>query len=506
MNGHSKDMILIVDDINENLQLLATYLNRQGYEIALANSGKSALEVLGSLTPDLILLDIMMPEMDGYETCERIKSKNILKDIPIIFLTAKTDNDSILNAFEKGAVDYITKPVNVAELLVRIKTHINLKHSQEILIQYNDRLQTLLKDRAEFMGIAAHDMKNPLNAIIAYSDLLINTLNTTKFSKQDTVSKLSIIKNSASFMLDSVTELLNHDIIEAGYRELNFQHYSPMKIVQTILINNLLWAESKSIRIKYIKYPDFDVLLDEDATRDIYQNIVSNALKYSNHNSNVWVSLSRFQNNGEHYLRFSVKDKGQGISKDEQSKLFQKMQKLSSRPTAGEGSTGMGLYIVKKLTELHGGRVDVKTELGKGTEFIVDLPIEDFTNLNYLKYYDNINYEKDFSIFGSSEHTDKKKWNYLEDLTLELESISKEKVKINSERLMDSYYYIRKTNVINDIRKFASEIRNFGEEIKSVVFLEYGDELNKLAITFDIENLPALLDFFPILLNTALKK
>ncbi len=506
MNSHSKDLILIVDDINENLQVLATYLHKQGYEIALANSGKSALEVLESITPDLILLDIMMPEMDGYETCKKIKSIDYLKDIPIIFLTAKTDNDSILTAFEKGAVDYLTKPVNVAELLVRIKTHVKLKHSQEILVQYNDRLQTLLKDRAEFMGIAAHDMKNPLNAIIAYSELAINTLNTNNYSKQDTVSKLGIIKNSASFMLDSVTELLNHDIIEAGYRELKLQRYSPTKIIKTILINNLLWADSKGIKIKYIKYPDFNVILDEDATRDIYQNIVSNALKYSNPNSSIWVSLSRFQHEGEHYLRFSVKDQGQGISKDEQSKLFKKMQKLSPRPTAGEGSTGMGLYIVKKLTELHGGRVNVVTELGKGTEFLVDFPIEDFSTLNYLKYYDNIDFETDFSVFGTSEHTDKIKWNYIDDLILEIESISKEKVKINSEKLMDFYYYIRKTNVINDIRKFASEIRNFGEVINSGVFLEYGDELNKLAITFDIKNLPALLDIFPKLLNTAIKK
>ncbi len=502
---NSKPLILIVDDINENLQVLGTYLHKYNYDIAMASSGKDALEILSDTKPDLILLDIMMPEIDGFETCEKIKSDENFKDIPIIFLTAKTDEDSILQAFQIGASDYLTKPVNVAELIARVDTHIKLVQSNKKLKIYNERLRNLLKDRAEFMDIAAHDMKNPLNSIIAYSDLLINTLNLKKFNKEEAIDKLSVIKNSASFMLDSITELLNHDILEAGFREIRLSKHSPVKILENLLINNLLWAESKNIQIKYIKYPDFNVCIDEDAARDIYQNIVSNALKYSNPNSQIWISLSRIQENNLHYLRFSVKDEGQGISDSDKNKLFRKMQKLSARPTGGEGSTGMGLYIVKKLTELHGGKVKVDSVFGRGTEFIIDFPIDDFSALNYLKYYSDLT-QNDFSDFQGKQKTSKKRWSYIQDIQSEIDQINKEKAKAEIEKLMDFYYYIRKTNVINDIRKFASELRIFGEDVNSNVFLEYGDELNKLAITFDIENLPQLLDMFPSILTSAIKK
>lgn len=506
MENKSKPLILIVDDIKENLRVLGTHLRRYDYDIAVATSGKEALEVLTDITPDLILLDIMMPEMDGFQACEAIKSNDSTKDIPIIFLTAQSDEQSIVSAFQIGAADYLTKPVNIAELTARVDTHVKLKMSNDKLKIYNDRLRNLLKDRAEFMGIAAHDMKNPLNSIIAYSDLLINTVNLQKFNKEETIEKLSIIKNSASFMLESITELLNHDILEAGYREIKLEQNSPVKIIETILINNILWAESKNIRIKYLKYPDFDILMDEDAARDIFQNIVSNALKYSNPDSTIWVTLSRVSKEGLHYIRFSVKDQGQGIKEHDKSKLFKKMQKLTARPTAGEGSTGMGLYIVKKLTELHGGQVNVISEYGKGTEFIVDFPIDDFSSLNYLKYYEDIDVENDYSIFEDNHKEQKKKWDYLKEIEKEVNTLDKDKAKSHSEKLIDFYYYIRKTNVINDIRKFASEIRSFGSDINSNTFQEYGDELNKLAITFDIENLPSLLDMFPNILKTAIKK
>ncbi len=506
MNKIHKPLIMIVDDIEENLQLLATHLFQHGYEVALAESGFSALELLQEVQPDLILLDIMMPGMDGVETCQQIKSNDTYKDIPIIFLTAKTDEDSVLNAFDVGAVDYLTKPVRIQELLVRVDTQIMLKKTMQQVNDYNNRLRNLLNDRAEFMGIAAHDMKNPLHSIITYTDLLISSFSNAKMETETALEKLNVIKNSATFMLDSINELLNHDILEAGFREIKLGMYSPQKIIDTIIINNLVWADSKSIKIKYLKYPDFKILMDEDTARDIFQNIISNAIKYSNPNSTVWIALSRIIIDEYHYIRFSVRDEGLGINENDKIKLFKKMQKLSAKPTGGEGSTGMGLYIVKKLTELYGGKIDVNTKLEKGTEFIIDFPIQEFSSLNYLKFYDDIDFNKDFTLFDTADHTTKKKWNYLEDIVLELDVIDKSIVRLQNEKLSDFYYYIRKTNVINDIRKFAAEIRNFGEEINSNVFLEYGDELNKLAITFDIENLPSLLDIFPQLLNTAIKK
>jgi len=165
-NDNERFRILIVDDVPKNIQVAANILQRQGYHMAFAQNGKAALSQIRANCFDLVLLDIMMPEMDGFEVCMEMKNAPETKDIPIIFLTAKTDTDSIVKAFELGAMDYVTKPFNGAELLSRVKTHLELNHTRRKLVEAN-------ASKDKFFSIIAHDLKNPFNAMIGLSRMLL---------------------------------------------------------------------------------------------------------------------------------------------------------------------------------------------------------------------------------------------------------------------------------------------------------------------------------------------
>src|SRR5262249_11632109 len=162
----AKSRILVVDDVVQNLQVVGTMLRNEGYDVMPASSGPQALERVRVRLPDLILLDLMMPEMDGLEVCRRLKADPQNRQIPIIFLTASNEMEHLVKGFEAGAVDYVTKPFNGAELLARVRTHLELKLARERLREMND-------EKNEFMGIAAHDLRNPLSAIRGYAEMML---------------------------------------------------------------------------------------------------------------------------------------------------------------------------------------------------------------------------------------------------------------------------------------------------------------------------------------------
>src|SRR6266487_5935775 len=161
-----KTRILVVDDITKNLQIVGTMLRNAGYEVMPTTSGAQALERVRVQLPDLILLDLMMPEMDGLEVCHRLKADPLTQQIPVIFLTASNEMEYLVKGFEAGAVDYVTKPFNPPELLARVRTHLELKHARE-------RLREMNNEKNEFMGIAAHDLRSPLNAVKGYSEMIL---------------------------------------------------------------------------------------------------------------------------------------------------------------------------------------------------------------------------------------------------------------------------------------------------------------------------------------------
>ena len=364
--------ILVVDDITKNLQVVGTVLRNQGYKVMAAASGADALKCVRTQLPDLILLDLMMPEMDGLEVCRRLKSDSTTSQVPVIFLTASNEMEHLVNGFEVGAVDYVTKPFNPPELLARVRTHLELKHARE-------RLREMNEEKNEFMGIAAHDLRNPLGAITGYAEILIEEMESLQPSVPEPGARAvreagecaGRIRETSRRMAEMVQNLLDANRIERGEMQLNLAPLDLSQTVAAVLETQRPRAVAKQQTLHWQNEAGaVSVLADATVLMQVIENIVSNAVKYSPAGKNIFVRLRRLQKG----TLCEVQDEGPGLSADDQKKLFGKFARLSSKPTGGENSTGLGLSIVKKMVEAMNGRVWCESELGRGATFIVEFP------------------------------------------------------------------------------------------------------------------------------------
>ena len=366
-----KPLILIVDDILKNLQVLGTTLMEEGYEISMAQNGFQALKLAEKINPDLILLDVLMPDMTGFETCAKLKENPNLKSIPVIFLTAKTETEDIVTGFKTGGVDYITKPFKKEELLMRIKTHLDLRFFALAIQDKNENLARLNKEKNEFLGIAAHDLKNPLSAIKGLAEL-IEKFN-ADLSPEEIVDSAQQIRVSSEFMFQIIIDLLDINAIEEGRFVLNMSDFEPDIIVNMVVNKFAPSAEKKDIKLNTsCNCPGININADAGKVQQVLDNLISNAIKFSPFGLNIWVSSELILSDG--MVRITVKDEGPGISEEDKTKLFKKFSKLTARPTNEENSTGLGLSIVKRLVEEMKGRIYCESELGHGAAFVVEFP------------------------------------------------------------------------------------------------------------------------------------
>jgi CheY-like chemotaxis protein len=220
--------ILVVDDVEENTYIVSTILKSAGYTSIVANSGKQAILLAEQNHPDLMLLDINMPEMNGYEVCKYFKEKPEIADIPVVFLTVHADAESITKAFDVGAVDYLTKPFKKAELLARVRVHIALRQALETLEHQNEKLQRLNDEKNEFLGIAAHDLKNPLNSIRGMAQMIVKR-KSVELPEEDIDDMSHQIETQSNFMFEIITNLLDVNKIENGKLTLQMM---PVEIFQ----------------------------------------------------------------------------------------------------------------------------------------------------------------------------------------------------------------------------------------------------------------------------------
>ena len=364
--------ILVVDDITKNLQVVGTVLRNQGYKVMAAASGAEALKCVRTQLPDLILLDLMMPEMDGLEVCRRLKSDSTTSQVPVIFLTASNEMEHLVNGFEVGAVDYVTKPFNPPELLARVRTHLELKHARE-------RLREMNEEKNEFMGIAAHDLRNPLGAITGYAEILIEEMESLQPSVPEPGARAvreagecaGRIRETSRRMAEMVQNLLDANRIERGEMQLNLAPLDLSQTVAAVLETQRPRAVAKQQTLHWQNEAGaVSVLADATVLMQVIENLVSNAVKYSPTGKNIFVRLRRLQEG----TLCEVQDEGPGLSAEDQKKLFGKFARLSAKPTGGENSTGLGLSIVKKMVEAMNGRVWCESELGRGATFIVEFP------------------------------------------------------------------------------------------------------------------------------------
>lgn len=363
-------LVLIVDDVPKNIQLLGNILNNEGYDIIIAENGKEALERISDVLPDIILLDIMMPEMDGYETCKRLKENDRTRDIPVIFLTAKTEMEDIVKGFNAGSVDYVTKPFNSTELMARVKTHITLKKLFDKEKEYVKELKELNKLKNKLLGIAAHDIRSPIATMQMNIEFLLNILMENLTEEQ--IDILQDTQYLVNYMNRLLSDILDITVIEAGKLTLDMQKQDYMDFLTYNIKMNRILSDKKNIKINFIYENNLpEILFDRDKMTQVMNNLISNAVKFSNRNTTITIEVKMKDN----YILTEVIDQGQGIPAAELSKLFREFQRVSVKPTGNETSTGLGLAIIKKIVEWHKGIIGVESEKGKGSRFYFTLPV-----------------------------------------------------------------------------------------------------------------------------------
>lgn len=362
-------VVLAVDDTPGNLRVLVEALSSYGHEVLVATDGRAALDTVRYARPDLILLDVMMPELDGFETCAALKANPETADIPIIFMTALTETQEKVRAFELGAVDYLTKPFEHAELLARVSTHITMSRLRLDLEKRNRQLEDLNRLKNEFMGMAAHDVRNPLTSVLACGDLIDAIADTAPAEKIRYIN--GQISASARRINAIITNLLDVNAIDSGQRRLEIVPNDITAILERVVQQNSHKARTKNIEIVLeAGAGPVTCMIDEGAAEQVLDNVISNAVKYSPPDRRVWVRLALPGGN----VRVDIQDEGPGISEEDQGKLYGKFSRLSAKPTAGEPSTGLGLWIVKELTEAMQGTISCQSQIGYGTTFTVEWP------------------------------------------------------------------------------------------------------------------------------------
>lgn len=357
------ETILIVDDTPANLGVLVETLGAAGYQLMVAEDGEEALAQTAQTLPDLILLDVMMPGIDGFETCRRLKAQPATRDVPVLFMTALSETADKVKAFAAGGVDYITKPIEHEEAIARVRTHLALRRLRR-------ELQEQLALKEKFMRIAGHDLRNPLCLI-----LMAGELAKRQPAARDSAPLVRLLDN----MADSATQMRR--IIDT-FLEIRAPGAGVSGRVDLVLLAGAVTrqhqpaAEQKSIALEALPAED-DVPLarcDGALAYQAFTNFTSNALKFTPRGGRVVIAVRRADRPGA--VRVEVRDTGPGVPAAERAQLFVEHARLSPRPTAGEESHGVGLSVVKHLVESQAGTVGADFPPDGGSIFWFELPAQ----------------------------------------------------------------------------------------------------------------------------------
>ncbi|MEI7730941.1 MAG: hybrid sensor histidine kinase/response regulator [Verrucomicrobiota bacterium] len=357
--------VLVVDDTLANLQLLAGFLKDRGYRVCLAPSGKLALQAVQTDPPDLILLDINMPEMNGYEVCQRLKADPATADIPVIFISALTEMTDKMHAFAVGGVDYVTKPFQFKEVEARVATHLELRRQKRELQASYARLQELEHLRDSLVHMVVHDLRSPLSVML----MGIRMLGTSPLA-QDPDSKdiLQTACSCANTLEKMVTQLLDVSRLEAGQMPLAKKECDLAQIAQTALASLGALASGRQVSLSLSATEPVPAVCDPDLIRRVIENLLGNALKFSPATGAVQLAVTREGLNA----RIAVSDHGRGILPEYHQKIFEKFGQVECREK--RLGTGLGLAFCKLAVEAHGGRIGVESTVGQGSTFWFELP------------------------------------------------------------------------------------------------------------------------------------
>jgi len=356
MTFDTQATILIVDDNPTNLSVLFEYLNQAHLKVVVAQDGLSAIERIQHIVPDLILLDVMMPGIDGFETLRRLKTIEVVKDIPVIFMTSLSDTVDEVRGLEAGAVDYITKPVQVEIVLARINTHLTIRNLQKNLQEKNAELDA-------FAHTVAHDLKTPLALILGYTEMLAKDADHLERQKLQSMAE-SVHRNGRK-MINIIDELFLLSSVRKGKAECEPIDMAAIVAQAQDRLTQML-AEYQGKLVLPASWPiakGYGPWLEE-----VWTNYLSNGLKYGGQPPQLECGAAP-QPDG--MIRFWVKDNGPGIDLEAQKMLFTEFTKLNKVRANGHG---LGLSISRRIVEKLGGEVGVESEIGQGSLFYFTLP------------------------------------------------------------------------------------------------------------------------------------
>jgi len=377
MSTTSKSTILIADDEPNGRNILELLLISENYNLLFASNGIETIEMTRKHKPDLILLDIMMPGMNGYEVCKKIREDNVLAEIPVILVTALDDKESRIKGMESGADDFITKPINSRELRLRIKTITRLDRYRQIHKAYAEKLlleKELEKEKelnvlkSAFVSIASHEFRTPLATISFATGFLRKYWK--NLNNEEIELKLNKIENQVRHMTSLLEDVLILGKSEAPQLKIKHQKLKFSDFINPIIEQVGFATNNKNELVVNENPHDCQIFIDEELGKNIFINLLTNASKFSNENDVIKINIS----NTESETIIEVVDKGIGISKDEQESIFTAFQRGSNVGTIQ--GTGLGLAIVKNSVERLNGKIEIESEIGLGTAIRLSFPLK----------------------------------------------------------------------------------------------------------------------------------
>lgn len=380
--NNSDYTILVVDDVMSNVLLLKILLKNEKYNTLTANTGEQAIEIAKAEQPDLILLDVMMPGMDGWETCRRLKSDPVTADIPVFFLTALNSTNDIVQGFKLGAADFVTKPINKEELIARVSHEIQLVAAKRQLAEKNLELQHTIKGRDKMYSVIAHDLRSPLGTVKMVLDMLGMML-PQELIGEENHELLSQATKQTDELFSLLDNLLKWTKSQTGRLNVVLQDRATDDFIPSIVDLFDKVASTKGISLVYDREHSDNMVAhcDVDMIKTVIRNFISNAIKFSPSNTTITIRTNHYSSDGNdgfapgRYSKISVIDQGCGISEENIKKLFHKDTHFTTWGTANEEGSGLGLMLCKDFAVRNGGDVRIDSELGKGSTFSIIIPV-----------------------------------------------------------------------------------------------------------------------------------
>lgn len=367
----SEYKILIVDDVMSNVLLLKVLLTNEKFAIATASNGRQALEQVEMENPDLVLLDVMMPDMSGFEVAQHLKSNPNTADIPIIFLTALNSTADIVKGFQVGANDFISKPFNKEELIIRVTHQISLVAAKRLILSKTEELQRTIAGRDKLYSVIAHDLRSPMGSIKMVLNMLILNLPSEKIGAE-MYELLTMANQTTEDVFSLLDNLLKWTKSQIGKLNVVYQDVDLVEVTDGVIEIFSMVASLKKIRIREMKPEKMMVNADIDMLKTVVRNLLSNAIKFSKENSEVLVKMEEVDG----MAVVSVQDYGCGISEEGQKKLLHTDTHFSTFGTNNEEGSGLGLLLCKDFVVKNGGKLWFTSKEGEGSIFSFSIPVK----------------------------------------------------------------------------------------------------------------------------------